>query len=292
MKRILLFVATNLAVLLVLSVVYSVLSRWFGFSVQNTGGLLFFCAIFGFGGALISLLMSRWMALRSVGGQVIERPRDARESWLLNTVARQTKKAGIPMPQVAIYRSPEPNAFATGASKSSSLVAVSTGLLEQMTEDEVEAVLAHEISHIANGDMVTLTLIQGVLNTFVMFFARVIAGAINNATRSNDSQQGLGTFAYFGIVMALELVFGILASLIVMWFSRYREFRADAGAAHLESPAKMIAALQRLQRAQESRLDGTMLAFGINGKRSSLAQWFSSHPPLAARIAALQQHRY
>src|SRR5690606_1092521 len=196
-------------------------------------------------------------------------PRNGTEQWLMTTVATQARKAGIPMPEVAIYDSPEPNAFATGASKKSSLVAVSTGLLRNMSQDEVEAVLAHEVSHIANGDMVTLTLIQGVVNTFVMFFARVIASAIDNATRSNSQNGGgLGTFAYFGIVMVLELVFGILASIIVMWFSRQREFRADAGAAALVGKHKMIAALRRLQGAQESTLDGSMMAFGIQSKRA------------------------
>lgn len=289
MLRIALFLATNLAIILVLSIVMSVVMPALGVDTSGYMGLLIFAALFGFGGSFISLLLSRWMAKRSTGAQVITQSRTNREAWLMNTVERQARQAGIPMPEVAIYHSPEPNAFATGASKASSLVAVSTGLLQSMTDDEIEAVLAHEVSHIANGDMVTLTLIQGVVNTFVIFFARVIAGLINNATRSNSSNgQGLGTFAYFGIVMVLELVFGILASMIVFWFSRQREFRADAGAAKLAGSDKMIAALRRLQGAQESNLEGSMMAFGIQSKRA-FSRLFMSHPPLAERIAALQQ---
>lgn len=222
---------------------------------------------------------------------MITQPRNSTEAWLLRKVEEQSRKAGIPIPEVAIYDSPEPNAFATGASKRSSLVAVSTGLMRAMSEDEVEAVLAHEVSHIANGDMVTLTLIQGVVNTFVIFIARVIAGAINNALRGNNSDgQGLGGFAYFGVVMVLEVVFGILASIIVMWFSRQREFRADSGSAALVGRHKMIAALRRLQRSQESTLDGTMMAFGIQSKRS-FSELFMSHPPLEKRIQALENSR-
>ncbi len=289
MLRIVLFLATNLAIILVLSIVMSVVMPALGVDTSGYMGLLIFAALFGFGGSFISLLLSRWMAKRSTGAQVISQPRTNREVWLMNTVERQARQAGIPMPEVAIYHAPEPNAFATGASKASSLVAVSTGLLQSMTDDEIEAVLAHEVSHIANGDMVTLTLIQGVVNTFVIFFARVIAGLINNATRSNSSSgQGLGTFAYFGIVMVLELVFGIVASMIVFWFSRQREFRADAGAAKLAGSDKMIAALRRLQGAQESNLEGSMMAFGIQSKRA-FNRLFMSHPPLAERIAALQQ---
>jgi heat shock protein HtpX len=289
MLRVVLFLATNLAIILVLSIVMSVVMPALGVDTSGYMGLLIFAALFGFGGSFISLLLSRWMAKRSTGAQVITQPRNSTEAWLLRTVERQARQAGIPMPEVAIYDSPEPNAFATGASKAKSLVAVSTGLMRSMNEDEVEAVLAHEVSHIANGDMVTLTLIQGVVNTFVIFFARVIAGMINNATRSNSSSgQGLGTFAYFGIVMVLELVFGILASIIVFWFSRQREFRADAGAAKLAGAHKMVAALKRLQGAQESNLEGSMMAFGIQSKRS-FSRLFMSHPPLAERIAALQQ---
>lgn len=292
MQRILLFLGTNLAILLVVSVVYNIIVQATGQSLGNTGGLLLFCALFGFGGAFVSLWISRWMAIRATGAQVIEQPRNAAEQWLVARVKEQANKAGIPMPQVAIYQSAAPNAFATGRNKANSLVAVSTGLLNSMEQDEVEAVLAHEISHIANGDMVTLTLIQGVVNTFVMFFARIIASAIDNATRSNNQQGGgLGTFAYFGIVMALEVVFGILASIIVMWFSRKREFRADAGSAALVGRNKMIAALESLKRGQEPELKGSMLAFGINGKRHGLSRLFMSHPPLDERIEALRQRR-
>ncbi|OZB06514.1 MAG: zinc metalloprotease HtpX [Idiomarina sp. 34-48-12] len=288
MLRIALFLATNLAILLVLGVVMNLVLPAMGVEPSQYQGLFIFAALFGFGGAFISLAMSKWLAKRSVGAQVINQPRNGTEKWLVDTIATQAHKAGIPMPEVAIYDSPEPNAFATGASKKSSLVAVSTGLLRSMTQDEVEAVLAHEVSHIANGDMVTLTLIQGVVNTFVIFFARVIAGVIDNATRSNSQNgQGLGGLAYFGIVMVLELVFGILASIIVMWFSRQREFRADAGSASLVGKQKMIAALRRLQGAQESTLDGSMMAFGIQSKRS-FSELFMSHPPLAKRIRALE----
>ena len=289
MLRIALFLATNLAILLVLGIVMNIVLPAFGLQPSQYQGLFIFAAVFGFGGAFISLALSKWLAKRSVGAQTITQPRNGTEQWLMTTVATQARKAGIPMPEVAIYDSPEPNAFATGASKKSSLVAVSTGLLRNMSQDEVEAVLAHEVSHIANGDMVTLTLIQGVVNTFVMFFARVIASAIDNATRSNSQNGGgLGTFAYFGIVMVLELVFGILASIIVMWFSRQREFRADAGAAALVGKHKMIAALRRLQGAQESTLDGSMMAFGIQSKRA-FSELFMSHPPLAKRIHALER---
>ena len=284
MKRVLLFLATNLAVLVVLSIALSIIFTFFGIDRGSIGGLLVFAAIFGFGGSFISLAMSKWMAKRSTGAVVIEQPRNATEKWLVDTVARQARQAGIGMPEVAIYDSPEMNAFATGMNRNESLVAVSTGLLRNMREDEVEAVLAHEVSHIANGDMVTLTLIQGVVNTFVIFLARLIAGAI----RQNNQQ--LGTMAYFGIVIALEMLFGVLASIIVMWFSRQREYRADAGAARLEGANKMVAALQRLQHNHESRLEGSMAAFGIagGGKKSEL---FMSHPPLEKRIAALQNRR-
>lgn len=292
MKRIALFLATNLAVILVLSIVLNVLMTVFGISIDGYQGLLVFAAVFGFGGAFISLYMSKWMAKRSTGAQVIERPRNDTERWLVDTVAGQARRAGIKMPEVAIYNSPEPNAFATGPSKNNSLVAVSTGLLHSMNKDEVEAVLAHEVSHVANGDMVTLTLIQGVVNTFVIFLARVVAGFINNALRGN--QQGGnsigGGFAYYGIVIVLEIVFGILASIIVMYFSRQREYRADAGSAKLVGADKMIGALRRLQAGHESQLDGSMAAFGIKGKRAK-SELFLSHPPIEKRIAALQKGR-
>ncbi|MDX1391120.1 MAG: protease HtpX [Rheinheimera sp.] len=284
MKRVLLFLATNLAVILVLSVVLNLVFSFFGLDRSGIGGLLVFAAIFGFGGSFISLAISKWMAKRSTGAVVIEQPRNATEQWLINTVARQAKAAGIGMPEVAVYDSPEMNAFATGMNRNDALVAVSTGLLRNMREDEIEAVLAHEVSHIANGDMVTLTLIQGVVNTFVIFLARLVAGMLNN---NGNNNQG-GGIAYFATVMVLEMVFGILASIIVMWFSRQREYRADAGAARLEgSPNKMIAALERLKHNHESRLEGSMMAFGIagGGPKSEL---FLSHPPLEKRIAALR----
>ncbi len=289
MKRIVLFLATNLAVILVLSIVLNLVYTMFGINRSSMGGLLVLAAVFGFGGSLISLFMSKWMALRSTGAQVIEQPRNATEKWLLDTVARQAQSAGIGMPQVAIYNAPDMNAFATGANRNNALVAVSTGLLNNMNADEAEAVLGHEISHVANGDMITLTLIQGVVNTFVIFLARLIAGAIDNVMRNNNEEgQGLGGFAYMGIVMVLEMVFGVLASVIVMWFSRQREYRADAGGANLAGRQKMIAALQRLQNNMEPQLEGSLMAFGISGKHG-VAEWFMSHPPLEKRITALQQ---
>jgi heat shock protein HtpX len=284
MKRIVLFLATNLAVILVLSIVLNIVFSFLGVDRSSIGGLLVFAAVFGFGGSFISLAMSKWMAKRSTGAMVIEQPRNATEQWLMTTVARQAKAAGIGMPEVAVYDSPEMNAFATGMNRNDALVAVSTGLLRNMREDEVEAVLAHEVSHIANGDMVTLTLIQGVVNTFVIFLARLVAGMLNN---NGNNNQG-GGLAYFATVIVLEMVFGVLASIIVMWFSRQREYRADAGAAKLEGgPNKMIAALERLKHNHESRLEGSMMAFGIAGGAAK-SELFLSHPPLEKRIAALR----
>ncbi|MEL4295145.1 protease HtpX [Shewanella xiamenensis] len=285
MKRIFLLIATNLAVLLVASIVMSIL----GVNTSTMGGLLVFAAIFGFGGAFISLAISKWMAKKTMGCEVITTPRDSTERWLVETVARQAQQAGIKMPEVAIYQSPEMNAFATGPSKDNSLVAVSTGLLYGMSQDEVEGVLAHEVSHVANGDMVTLTLIQGVVNTFVIFAARVVAGIINNFVSSNDEEgEGLGMFAYMAVVFVLDMLFGILASIIVAYFSRIREYRADEGAARLAGKHKMIAALERLRQGPESSaMPAQMSAFGINGKRS-MVELMMSHPPLEKRIAALQ----
>ncbi|MDP5135529.1 protease HtpX [Rheinheimera baltica] len=284
MKRIFLFLATNLAVILVLSIVLNIVFSFLGVDRSSISGLLVFAAIFGFGGSFISLAISKWMAKRSTGAVVIEQPRNATEQWLMTTVARQAKAAGIGMPEVAVYDSPEMNAFATGMNRNNALVAVSTGLLRNMREDEVEAVLAHEVSHIANGDMVTLTLIQGVVNTFVIFLARLIAGMLNN---NGNNNQG-GGIAYFATVIVLEMVFGVLASIIVMWFSRQREYRADAGAAKLEGgPNKMVAALERLKHNHESRLEGSMMAFGIAGGAAK-SELFLSHPPLEKRIAALR----
>ena len=290
MKRIALFLLTNLAVMLVLSIVLSIVTRWLGVDSRSTSGLLVLAAVFGFGGSIISLLMSKWMAKRSYGVQVIEQPRTEVEHWLVTTVQRQAQQAGIGMPEVGIYESPDMNAFATGANRNSALVAVSSGLLYSMSRDEAEAVLAHEVSHVANGDMVTLALIQGVVNTFVIFLARMVAGLISNFFRSNDEEQGagMGGLAYYVIVFALEMVFGVLASIIVMWFSRQREFRADAGSAQLVGRDKMIAALERLRRGNETQMEGAMMAFGINGKRS-MSELFLSHPPLEKRIEALRQ---
>lgn len=279
MKRIALFLMTNLAVVLVLGVVLSVLQSYLGLSRDSTAGLLLLAFVFGMGGAVISLAMSKWMALRTTGAQIIEQPRTQLEIWLVETVKRQAREAGIGMPDVAIYDSPDVNAFATGMKRNSALVAVSTGLLNSMSRDEAEAVLGHEVSHIANGDMVTLTLIQGVVNTFVIFLARVVANVIGDRER--------GALAYIATVFALEMVFGIIASTIVAWFSRQREFRADAGGAALAGREKMIAALERLKHSQESSLEGQLTAFGINGKKS-LAALFMSHPPLEKRIEALR----
>ncbi len=281
MKRIFLFVATNFAILIVLGIVLNVVLPLLGIHPEGTSGLLLISAIFGMGGSFISLAMSKWLAKRSVGAYVIGQPRNAEESWLLTTVKRQADRAGIGMPEVAMYDSPEINAFATGMNKNNALVAVSTGLLRSMTQDEAEAVLGHEISHVANGDMVTMTLLQGVMNTFVFFFARIAAGAIS---RGSDNR-----FVYFMTVMAFQVVFGMLASVIVMWFSRYREFRADEGGADLAGKQKMIDALKRLQGDKnESHLDSQLTAFGISGKRA-MTELLMSHPPLEKRIAALER---
>ena len=282
MKRVVLFIATNLAILFVLGIVLSILMPLLGLNSASNSGLLFMCAVFGMGGSFISLLMSKMIAKRSVGARVIENPSTNEETWLVNTVRRQAELAGIGMPEVAIYDSPEINAFATGANKNNALVAVSTGLIRSMNRDEAEAVLGHEVSHVANGDMVTLTLIQGVLNTFVYFFARIVANMVNRGSNS--------AFTYFMTVMAFQAIFGILASIIVMGFSRYREYRADSGGADLAGRQKMIAALERLKSNQtDSQLDGQLTAFGISGKRA-WSELFMSHPPLEKRIAALQQH--
>jgi len=285
MKRVLLFLATNFAVVIVLMVVTSLLgvNRWFTEQGLNYEALLIFSAVFGFGGALISLMISKPMAKWSMGVKVIGQPRNPSESWLLATVQRQAQAAGIGMPEVGIFDAPEPNAFATGASRNKALVAVSTGLLQTMKQDEVEAVLGHEISHVANGDMITLTLIQGVVNTFVIFAARVIGYFIDKAVLKNERGVGIG---YYVTVMVLDILFGILAMMIVAWFSRQREFRADAGGAHLAGRPKMIGALQRLAGAYgQSSLPKQMTAFGING---NIGKLFSTHPPIEERIAALK----
>jgi heat shock protein HtpX len=286
MKRVFLFLLTNIAVLIVLSVVASLLgvNRYLTQNGLNLEALLGFAAVFGMGGAFISLLISKPMAKWTTRAQVITQPRSPAESWLLATVQRQAQVAGIGMPEVAIYDAPEPNAFATGAFKNSALVAVSTGLLANMKQDEVEAVLGHEISHVANGDMITLTLVQGVLNTFVIFLARAIGYVIDKAVFKNERGVGIG---YMLTVFVLEILFGVLAAIIVAWFSRQREFRADAGGAHLAGRQKMVSALQALSRGYgQSSLPKQINAFGINGGIKSL---FATHPPIEQRIAALQQ---
>jgi len=288
MKRVLLFLATNLAVMLVLSLVTSLLgvNRFLTANGLNLGLLLGFAAVIGFGGAFISLLMSKSMAKWSTGARVIEAPSSSTEVWLVDTVARLAERAALPMPEVAIYEG-EPNAFATGASKNSSLVAVSTGLLQGMTREEVEAVLAHEVAHIANGDMVTLTLIQGVVNTFVVFLSRVVGYAVDSFLRRNDEESSGPGIGYMVTSMICEIVFGLLASIIVAWFSRQREFRADAGAAQLmRSPLPMQNALRRLGSMHTEPLPQSMAASGIAGGQGWMAL-FSSHPPLEERIAAL-----
>jgi heat shock protein HtpX len=291
MKRTLLFLATNLAVMLLLGIVASLLgvNRFLYSYGLNLTNLLIFAAIFGMGGSLISLLMSKWVAKRSVGARVIEQPTTQTERWLVETVQRQAQAAGIGMPEVAIYDSPEPNAFATGANRNSALVAVSTGLLQQMSAEEAEAVLGHEVSHVANGDMVTLSLLQGVLNTFVIVLARVVGYAVDQFL-SKGERRGPG-IGYFVTSFAMELLLGFLASLVVMWFSRYREFHADAGGARLAGRGKMIAALERLRQLHEpSQLPSEMAAFGINGGLGEgLRKLLMTHPPLEERIAALRQ---
>jgi heat shock protein HtpX len=288
MKRILLFLLTNIAVLLVLSLVCSLLGvdRYLTARGLNLGMLLVFAAVMGMGGSFISLLMSKWLAKFSTGAEVLSQPRSAQEAWLLATVERLARAANIGTPEVAIYQAPEPNAFATGASRNHALVAVSTGLLQAMRQEEVEAVLGHEISHVANGDMVTLTLLQGVLNTFVIFLSRVIGYAVDNAMRRDDDRGGPG-MGYFLVSMVLQVLLGFLATLLVCAFSRWREFHADAGGAHLAGKRKMVAALERLKAMHEpSTLPQNMAAFGIAG---GIGQLFATHPPLEQRIARLQQ---
>ena len=290
-KRIALFLATNLAVLLVLSVVLRLLGVDNILDERNVGinyeALLILSLVIGFGGSFISLAMSKWMAKRSTGAQVITRPTNASESWLLSTVERQARQAGIETPEVAIYNAPDMNAFATGARRNSALVAVSTGLLRGMPKEEVEAVLAHEVSHVANGDMVTLTLVQGVVNTFVIFLSRVIGHFVDRVILRNESGYGIG---YFGAVIAAQLLLGILASMIVMWVSRQREFRADAGSAAINGRTPMINALARLERGRPGELPEALQAFGISGGgKRSIKRLFMSHPPIPERIEALRR---
>jgi heat shock protein HtpX len=298
MKRIFLFLMTNIAILVVLSITISIVEAVFGINLSqidqtgglNMQGLLIFAAILGFGGSFISLAMSKFMAKRMTGAQVIENPRSEAERWLVETVRRQAKQAGIGMPEVAIYDAPDINAFATGMNRNNALVAVSTGLLSAMNRDEAEAVLGHEVTHVANGDMVTLTLIQGVVNTFVIVLSRVIGHLVDKVVFKTE--RGYGPAYYVTWILA-EIVLGILASMIVMWFSRQREFRADNGGARLATRDKMIAALEALKRAHEpAQLPNQMAAFGINGGLGSgLKKLFMSHPPLDERIAALKAGR-
>ncbi|MGE3775356.1 MAG: protease HtpX [Gammaproteobacteria bacterium] len=285
MNRVVLFIVTNLAVVAVLSLILTLLGV--NKPGTNTMPFLAITALIGMGGSFISLMLSKTMAKRSMGCQVIEQPSTPAERWLVDTVARQARQAGIGMPEVAVFDSPTPNAFATGADRNHALVAVSTGLLRQMGEDEVEAVLGHEVSHVANGDMVTLTLIQGVVNTFVMVFASVLAGALDRGDQRNGSR-GMGY--HMGYIVA-QTVLGFLASMIVCWFSRQREFRADAGGASLAGRHKMIAALERLQAAHNpAPLPGGMAAFGISGGMlGGFAHLFATHPPLELRIEALRR---
>ncbi|WP_298596873.1 protease HtpX [uncultured Limnohabitans sp.] len=287
MKRILLFVLTNLAVMVVLGVVASLLgvNRYLTANGLNLSSLLGFSLIMGFGGAIISLLMSKPMAKWSTGAHVINQPANQDEAWIVSTVQRLSERAGIAMPEVAIYEG-EPNAFATGAFKNSALVAVSTGLLQGMTREEIEAVLGHEIAHVANGDMVTLTLIQGVLNTFVVFLSRVIGYFVDGMLRSKDDQSTGPGMGYYITSFVLDIVLGFVASMIVAWFSRQREFRADAGAAKLMGRKQpMINALARLGGVHTAELPKSMAAMGIAG---GIGQLFSTHPPIEERIAALQ----
>lgn len=291
MKRVALFLATNLAIILVLSITLRLLGV--DSLLQQNGSdldlqaLLIFSAVFGFGGSFISLAISKWMAKRSTGAQVITEPKNATEQWLVSTVAQQASMAGIGMPEVAIYPGAEINAFATGANRNNALVAVSAGLLKNMTKDEAEAVLAHEVSHVANGDMITLSLIQGVVNTFVIFLSRVIGHFVDRVILKNERGHGIG---YWVTSIIAELILGILASIIVFWFSRQREYRADAGGAALAGKQKMIAALKRLQQnSNTEELPDQLTAFGISGLRSSkLGKLFLSHPPLEKRIATLK----
>lgn len=290
MKRIILFIATNIAVIALLSIVVKLTGidvSTYSNGRLNFEGLLILSAVLGMGGSFISLAMSKWIAKWTTHAQVIERPSNPTEAWLLDTVRRQADKAGIGMPEVAVYDAPDMNAFATGMSRNKALVAVSTGLLRNMDRAEVEAVLGHEITHVANGDMVTMALIQGVLNTFVIFLARVIGTLVDRAISGN--REGGGGFAYFGIVIVLQIALGFLASLIVMAFSRWREFRADAGGAHLAGRESMIAALQRLGGNQgQTTLPKAIKAFGISDE-GGFMRLLRSHPPIAERVAALRE---
>ncbi len=288
MKRTFLFLATNMAIVLVLSVTMRLLGvePYLNANGLNLTSLLIFAAVMGFGGSFISLAISKWSVKRSMGVRVIEQPANSLEHWLVGTVGKYAEKAGIKMPEVGIYDAPDVNAFATGMSKNSSLIAVSTGLLQQLTREEAEAVLGHEVAHAANGDMVTLALIQGVVNTFVMFLSRVIGHLVDKIVFKTERGQGP---AFFVTMIVAELVLGVLASIIVMWFSRRREFSADAGGASLAGRQNMIAALERLNGLHPQPLPDKMAAFGIaGGMGSGIKRLFMTHPPLEERIAALR----
>lgn len=288
MKRVVLFLATNLAILLVLSVSMRLLGvePWLNQQGLNLGALLVFAAVMGFGGSLISLAISKWMAKKTMGVRVIEAPSNMTEVWLVATVRKYARQAGITMPEVGLYEAPDANAFATGMSRNKALIAVSTGLLQQMTREEAEAVLGHEVAHAANGDMVTLALIQGVVNTFVLFLSRVIGHTVDRVIFRTESGNGP---AFWVTVIVADLVLGVLAAIIVMWFSRKREFRADQGGADLAGRDNMIAALERLRDLHPQPLPDTLVAFGIAGRGADgLKRLFMTHPPLVDRIAALK----
>lgn len=292
MKRILLFILTNLAILAMISIVASVtgLDAWLARQGMNLGGLLVFAAVVGFSGSFISLAISKWMAVRSMGVRIIEQPANADQQWLLETVRSLTSRAGVGMPEVGIFDSLQPNAFATGPRRDHALVAVSSGLLQAMDRQQIEAVLGHEITHVANGDMVTLTLLQGVVNTFVIFLSRIVGNVVDRTVFRDSEGRGL---AYLATVLVTQLLLGILASMIVMWFSRQREFRADAGGARLAGRDRMISALQRLEGASHQSLPAQMAAFGIaGGEGGGLRRLFMSHPPIEERIAALRSSRF
>lgn len=303
MKRVILLLATNFAIVAVLGLAWNVLDASFGLTEKfmamglpaGFGYIAVMSIVLGFAGSFISLWMSKGSAIKSMGVQLIENPTTQQERWLFNVVKRQSEKVGIEMPDVGIFHANEPNAFATGARKNDALVAVSTGLLQHMNADEVEAVLGHEIAHVANGDMVTQTLLQGVMNTFVIFFSRVIAHIVNSVLSGN--RQGGGSsygMTYFAVSMVAQILLGFLASMIVMWFSRYREFHADKGGADLAGREKMISALRKLQQVSEPKdLPGEMAAFGIaGGLGDGMKKLFMTHPPLEERIAALQNAKY
>ena len=292
MKRIFFFIITNIAILLVLSIFLSLI----GFTgiLQRNGvdldydSLMLFSLVFGMGGSFISLYMSKWMAKSMAGVQVIKNPSNEFERWYVDVVSRQAKQLGLKNPEIGVFNSPQPNAFATGSSRNNSLVALSTGLISSMKRDEVEAVIGHEMSHVANGDMVTLSLIQGIINAFVIFFSRVIGHFVDRVILKNERGYGIG---YFFTVIFAQVILGILASTIVCWFSRRREFRADHGGAQLTSKASMISSLKVLQKMSAAKLPDQMLAFGISnrGNQSTLSKLFSTHPPIPDRIAALEQ---